>query len=81
MKQKLSVFIEKEVLRLAKRKAGEEGRSLNDLIVEALDLYLRTGATTSEQRKIAAYHLFCQQPMKIAPGQLHYVLDEDTWNR
>jgi hypothetical protein len=79
MKQKHSVFIEREVLRVAKQKATQEGRALDDLIEDALDRYLNSGANTAGQRKMA-FHLFCEQPMKISPKQLHYLLDEDMWN-
>lgn len=79
MKQKIGTLIEEKLMRLAKRKAAEEGRSMSDLIQDALEQYLKKGAATSRERQMA-FHLFCEQPMKIPRAQLRYLLDEDMWN-
>ena len=79
MKRKFSVLVEKEVLRVAKQKATQEGRPLDDLIEDALERYLNSGANAAEQRKVA-FHIFCEQPMKISSKQLRYLIDEDVWN-
>ena len=79
MKQKVGTLIEEGIMRLAKRKAAEEGRPLSDLIQDALTQYLRKDAATPKERKLA-FHLFCEQPMKISPEQLRYVLEEDMWD-
>ena len=78
MKQKISTFIDEDIMRIAKRKAAEEGRLLSDLIQDALEQYLRKGAATPKERKMA-FHVFCERPMKIPPEQLRYVLEEDMW--
>jgi len=79
MKRKTGTLIEKDIMRLAKRRAAEEGRPLSDLIQDALVHYLRRVAATPEERK-AAYHLFCERPMKRPRDQLRYVLEEDAWD-
>jgi hypothetical protein len=79
MKQKIGTLIEEDIMRLAKRKAAEERRSLSDLIQDALTQYLRKDAATPKERKMA-FHLFCERPMKITPEQLRYVLEEDMWD-
>jgi hypothetical protein len=79
MKQKIGTLIEEGVMRLAKRKAAEEGRPLSDLIQDALTQYLRKDAATPKEREMA-FHLFCKRPMKIPPEQLRYVLEEGMWN-
>jgi hypothetical protein len=79
MKQKIGTVIEEEIMRLAKRKAAEQGRPLSDLIQDALVQYLRKEAATPKERKMA-FHLFCERPMKIPQEQLSYVLEEDMWN-
>ena len=78
MKQKIGTRIEEHVLRLAKRRAAEEGRSLSDLIEDALVQYLRKDAATPAERKMA-YHLFCERRMKIPPEELRHVFEEDIW--
>jgi hypothetical protein len=80
MKRKIGTLLEENVMRLAKRRAVEEGRPLSDLIQEALVEYLRKDAATPGQRKMA-YHVFCERPMKIPPAQLRHVLEEDMWDR
>jgi len=79
MKQKIGTLIEEDIMRLAKRKAAEEGRPLSDLIQDALTQYLRKDAATPKERKMA-FHLFCERPMKIPPEQLRYVFEEDIWD-
>lgn len=79
MKQRVDVFIEKSILRLARQKAAEAGRPLGDLIQDALAQYLNKSATTPKERTLA-FQLFCERPMKIPKEQLRYLLNEDMWN-
>jgi hypothetical protein len=79
MKQKIGTLIEEDILRLAKRRAAEEGRPLSDLIQDALVRYLRKEAATPAQRKMA-HHLFCEQPMKIPSEELRHLLKEDAFD-
>ena len=79
MKHKVSIVIEEDIIRSAKRRAVEERRPLSDLIQDALVHYLRKEATTPKQRNMA-YHLFCERPMRIPPEQLRHVLEEDMWD-
>jgi hypothetical protein len=78
MKQKVGTLIEEEIMKLAKRRAAEEGRPLSDVIQDALVRYLRKEAASPKERKMA-YHLFCERPMKLTPEQLRNVLEEDMW--
>jgi hypothetical protein len=79
MKQKIGTLIEEHIMRLAKRRAAEEGRRLSDLIEDALLRYLRKDAATPKEREIA-YRVFCERPMKIPAEQLRHVLEEDGWD-
>jgi hypothetical protein len=79
MKQKIRILVEGHIIRLAKRKAAEEGRRIGDLIQDALVQYLLKYAVTSTERKMA-YQLFCERPMRIPPEQLRYVLKGDMWD-
>ena len=76
MKQKIKIAIEEKIIRLAKLRAVKEGRSLSDLIQDALVQYLRKETATPEERKMA-YGLFCERPMQIPPEQLRYVFDKE----
>jgi hypothetical protein len=79
MKCKISLLIEENVVRLAKRRAAKEGRPLSHLIQDAVERYLGTTKATPVQRA-QAYYLFCEQPMTITRTQLRHILDEDMWN-
>jgi hypothetical protein len=76
MKQQIDILIEEQTMRLAKRQAIEEGRSVSDLVQDALEQYLRRDAATPRERQLA-YQLFCERPMKIPLEQLRHMLEED----
>ncbi len=79
MKQKIGTLIEEDIMRLAKRRAADEGRSISDLIQEALVQYLSAGSGNPKERAMA-YHLFCERPFKLTADQLKHVLEEDAWD-
>ncbi len=79
MKRKISAAIEENVIWLAKMRAIKDGRSLSDLLQDALVQYLGKETATPEERKMA-YRLFCETPMQITPEQLRFILDEDMWD-
>jgi Family of unknown function (DUF6364) len=79
MKQKICLSIEDEIIRGAKRRATEQGRSLTALIQDVLVQYLRKGAPTLTERMMA-YQFFCERPMKVPPEQLRHILEEDPWD-
>ena len=76
MKQRIGTALEQDVLRRAKRRAADENRSLSDVIQDALERYLSEGMAEPARRD-AAYHLFCEQPLRLAPEQLKAVLEHD----
>jgi hypothetical protein len=80
VKQKVGTLLEEEVVRRAKRQAAQEGRPLSDLIQDALEKYLNSRLGEPSRRE-AAYELFCQRPMRLAPEQFRAVLEEDAWDR
>jgi hypothetical protein len=77
MKKRIGTIIEEEVIRLAKRRAIEENRSLSDLIQDALVSYLGGKAPAVRERE-AAYRLFCEPPMRITREQLSEIATEDA---
>jgi hypothetical protein len=80
MKRKLGTLLEEKVMRLAKRRAAEEGRPLNELIEDALVQYLGGKRPPAREREMA-YHTFCERPLRLTPGQFRQVLEEDLWDR
>jgi hypothetical protein len=80
MKQKVGTLIEEDIMRLAKRRAAEEGRPLSDLIQEALVQYLSPGVGSAKEREMAFY-VFCERSFKLSPEQFRQVLEEDAWDQ
>jgi ribosomal protein L12E/L44/L45/RPP1/RPP2 len=80
MKQKIGIQIEEEIMKLVRRKIADEGRSISDLIQDALVQYRSASAANPKEREMA-YQLFCERPLKLKPKQLRQVLEEDMWER
>jgi hypothetical protein len=57
----IGTFIEEEIIRLAERRAAEQGGSLSDVIQAALVRYLSAGVAGLKERE-RAYPLFCERP-------------------
>jgi hypothetical protein len=76
MKKKVGILIEEDVIRDAKRRAAEEGRSLSVVIQKALVSYLNVKVPDLQKRE-SAYQFFCEQPMRISKSQFKKILGED----
>ena len=70
MKQKLGPLLEEKVMRLAKRRAAEEGRPLNKLIEDTLVQCLVGKRSLAREREMT-YHTFCKRPLRLTSGQFH----------
>jgi hypothetical protein len=77
MRQRIGMLIDEELIKLAKRRAAEEGRPLNDLIQDALISYLKRNVSNPHQRE-AGYRLFCERPFRLSSAQFQRVLATDT---
>ena len=78
MKRKIATAVDEDLFRRAKRCALEAQRPLSDLIRDALEQYLVTGAPEAAKAR-AAYRLFCEQPIRLGSRHLRAVLDHDVW--
>jgi hypothetical protein len=78
MKKRVDSFIEEEVIRKAKRLAAEEGRSLGEVIHDALVLYLST-KVPEQGKRLKAYKLFCEQPIRIGREKFREIMEADTY--
>ena len=79
-KRKVGTLINVDIMRILKRKAADEGRSLSDLIQDALVKYLSGGSADQEKRE-AAYRLFCERPFKLDQAQFREILESDAWDQ
>lgn len=74
MKQRVRTLIEQDIVRRARRRAADEGRPLSDVIQDALEKFLSEGLPELERRD-AAFRLFCERPIRLAPEQFKAVLE------
>lgn len=79
MKQKIGTVLDRNVLLRAKLHATERGQALSQVIQDALEQYLAQGSPAPTRRE-AAYELFCNQPIRLAPRQFKALLEHDAWN-
>lgn len=80
MKRKIQILIERDVIELAKRRAGQEGRPIGELIQAAIIAYLnKKEPDLFEQEK--AYKSFCERPIRINRKQFGSVVKEDAWSQ
>jgi metal-responsive CopG/Arc/MetJ family transcriptional regulator len=77
MKQKVGILLERDLVKRARQLVAKEGRTLDDLIQDALESYLISRAPEQEKRE-TAYHLFCEQPIRLTEDQFKAVLEEDA---
>jgi hypothetical protein len=78
MKKRVSILIEEEVIRHAKKRAAQEGRALSDLTQDALVSYLSEKVPDPRKRE-EAYQLFCEQPMRLSRKQFNEILKEENF--
>lgn len=79
MKKKVGTLIEEDIIKLAKRRAVEEGRPLSDLIQEAIVAYLSKTVPEPAKRE-AAFNLFCDRPIPLPKVGFDQILREDAWD-
>ena len=80
MKRKVAILLEEEIIKLAKDRAIQEGRSLSDVIQESIVHYPGNKVLMPKQRK-KAYQLFCGRSMRISRQQFKEILEEDSQDR
>jgi len=78
MRKRVNTLMEEEVIKQAKRLAAEQGRSLSDVIHDALVLYLSTKVPEHKER-LKAYRFFCERPIRIKKRQLKKILKIAVW--
>jgi len=78
MKKRLAVFIDGEIIRVARERAAEEGRSLDRLIRDALVWYLANKGPFQKGREHAD-QLFCGRPMRLGRRQFREIINADAF--
>jgi metal-responsive CopG/Arc/MetJ family transcriptional regulator len=77
-KEKVGTVIDRDLLRKIKERSAREGRTISDIIQEALIKYNDTDTTKSELRK-AAVMRFCSKPFNLNTKEINELLNEDIY--
>jgi metal-responsive CopG/Arc/MetJ family transcriptional regulator len=77
-KEKVGTILDSDLLRKIKERSAREGRTISDIIQDALLKYNDTDSTKSELRK-AAVTRFCSKPFNLNTREINELLSEDVY--
>jgi len=72
-------LLEEDIVRRAKTPRRRRKTVLQRSHPGRLERYLSEGVAEPARRE-AAYNMFCERPMRLAPDQLKAVLEHDSWD-
>jgi metal-responsive CopG/Arc/MetJ family transcriptional regulator len=79
-KKKIGTVLDKEIVQKVKERSAKEGRSISDIIQDALIRYNEADPIKTEIRK-AAVARFCSKPFNIKASELNELLNEDYYEQ
>ncbi len=79
-KEKIGTILDKEIVKKIKHLSVAEGRTISEIIQEAVIHYESTIPVRSELRK-EAVERFCSQPFNLKPGDIEDLLTEDYFEQ
>ncbi|MDP2302479.1 MAG: ribbon-helix-helix protein, CopG family [Ignavibacteria bacterium] len=77
-KEKVGTILDSDLLRKIKERSAREGRTISDIIQDALLKYNDTDSTKSELRKSAVTR-FCSKPFNLNMREMNELLNEDIY--
>ncbi len=77
-KEKVGTILDKEVVRMVKERAVKEGRTISDIIQDAILKYNNIDVARTEIR-IQAAKRFCSKPFNLKTSDLNGLLNEDYY--
>lgn len=77
-KEKVGTILDKKVVRLIKERSFREGRTISEIIQDAIIRYDETGPTKLGL-KLDAVERFCSKPFNISRSELDEILEEDYY--
>ena len=77
-KEKIGTMLDRDILRKIKERSAKEGRTISDIIQDALIKYNDTSSTKSELRR-SAVNRFCSKPFNLNTRELNALLSEDIY--
>lgn len=79
-KEKLGTILDKEVVKKIKKRASVEGRTISEIIQDAVLKYEGTEPAKLELRKEAVKR-FCSKPFNITDSEMEELLTEDYYEQ
>ncbi len=80
MKTKVGTVLEEEVVQRLREQSAKEGRSMNEIIYDALVHYFQKGQKQREMRRAAVERL-CSRPFQLSTQELNEILEEDYFEQ
>ena len=77
-KAKIGTILARDILQLVKERSLKEGRTISDIIEDALMKYNQSDPVKSEIRK-KAVERFCSKPFNLNISELNDLLNEDYY--
>ena len=77
-KKKVGTILDKEIVKKIKERSVAEGKTISEIIQDAILRYNEADVTNTELR-IAAVERFCSEPFKIKTNELNKFLKEDYY--
>jgi hypothetical protein len=80
IKEKVGTILDRDVVRKVKELSVKEGRTISDIIQDAIIKYDELRFTDTDIRKAAVYR-FCSRPFKLETKDIIELLDEDIYEQ
>jgi hypothetical protein len=77
-KEKVGTVLDRDIFHKIKERSAREGRTISDIIQDALIKYNDTDTTKSEFRK-AAVNRFCSKPFNLNMKDINELFNEDIY--
>ena len=76
-KVRVGIMLDRDLLLRIKRLATREGRTISDIIQDALNKYMNTDSLKSDLC-IAAVNRFCSKPFNLNTREINEILNEES---
>lgn len=78
-KEKIGTILDKEVVRIIKERSFKEGKTISDVIQEAVLQYNESN-TAKTAIRLMAVKRFCSKPFNLELDELNDLLNEDQYD-
>lgn len=79
-KQKIGTILDKKIVKMLRRRSADEGRTISDILQDAV-LKSENTKTDDYERRLTAVNRFCSNPFNIVKSELDELLSEDYYDQ